>query len=110
MLHLFIQSSEEKHFPRQVSFIIDLLRNIQSNTGHTKASNMSWHPILGQGSKSTKIVHETYFVYARSHDFELGLRILRVIAWNCYGIKFLKQYSKSIGIFVEPPSGQGIIL
>ena len=47
MLHLFIQSSEEKHFPRQVSFIIDLLRNIQSNTGHTKASNMSWHPILG---------------------------------------------------------------
>ena len=51
MLHLFIQSSEEKHFPRQVSFIIDLLRNIQSNTGHTKASNMSWHPILGQGSK-----------------------------------------------------------
>ena len=54
MLHLFIQSSEEKHFPRQVSFIIDLLRNIQSNTGHTKASNMSWHPILGQGSKSRK--------------------------------------------------------
>lgn len=47
MLHLFIQSSDEKHFPRQVSFVIDLLRNIQSNTGHTKASNMSWHPILG---------------------------------------------------------------
>ena len=68
MLHLFIQSSDEKHFPRQVSFVIDLLRNIQSNTGHTKASNMSWHPILGYcvSSPGTVMDQQTRFLNLRT--------------------------------------------
>ena len=37
-------------------------------------------------------------------------RTILLIPGYSHRIKFFKQYSKSIGISVEPPSGQGIIL
>ena len=77
MLHLFIQSSDEKHFPRQVSFVIDLLRNIQSNTGHTKASNMSWHPILGYCVSSPGTVRDPRIVL----PLDRGKNLIWTISW-----------------------------